>query len=65
MVRPPGPVVFPMKDNWNKANLSLEGKRASQLVTPGVNQLFGCPPDPHEANVGGDAGNDIAPLFDA
>eukprot|EP00972_Heterocapsa_arctica_P020665 3048061-Heterocapsa_arctica.AAC.1 len=31
MVLPPGPPVFPMKESWDKANLSLEGKRASEL----------------------------------
>eukprot|EP00972_Heterocapsa_arctica_P097582 14397462-Heterocapsa_arctica.AAC.1 len=65
MVLPPGPLVFPMKDSWNKANLSLEGKRASTLGPPGVNQLFGCPPDHQEQQVEGDAGDGIVPPFGA
>eukprot|EP00972_Heterocapsa_arctica_P010266 1507349-Heterocapsa_arctica.AAC.1 len=65
MVLPPGPLVFPLKDSWNKANLSLEGKRASILDPSGVNELFGCRPDRQEQQVGGDAGNGIVPPFGA
>eukprot|EP00972_Heterocapsa_arctica_P096957 14304744-Heterocapsa_arctica.AAC.1 len=54
-----------MKDSWNKANLSLEGKRASMLEPSGINELFGCPPDHQEQPVGGDAGDGIVPPFGA
>eukprot|EP00972_Heterocapsa_arctica_P033684 4957072-Heterocapsa_arctica.AAC.1 len=65
MVLPPGPLVFPMKDSWNKADLSLEGKRASMLEPSCVNELFGCPPEHQEQQLGGDAGDGIAPAFGA
>eukprot|EP00972_Heterocapsa_arctica_P060652 8948346-Heterocapsa_arctica.AAC.1 len=28
MVLPPGPLTFPLKEAWNRANLTLDGKRA-------------------------------------
>eukprot|EP00972_Heterocapsa_arctica_P015990 2357744-Heterocapsa_arctica.AAC.1 len=55
MVLPPGPLVFPMKESWNKVNLSLEGVRASMLEPSGVNEVFGCPPEFQEQQVGGGA----------
>eukprot|EP00972_Heterocapsa_arctica_P036990 5444921-Heterocapsa_arctica.AAC.1 len=63
MVLPPGPLAFPLKELWNKANLILEGKRASELAPEiDVMGVFGCPPDAQEQDVGGgvDAGADIA-----
>eukprot|EP00972_Heterocapsa_arctica_P020963 3088239-Heterocapsa_arctica.AAC.1 len=65
MVLPPGPLVFPMKDSWNKANLSLEGKRASMLEPSSVSELFGCPPDHQKQQVGGGAGDGTDPAFGA
>eukprot|EP00972_Heterocapsa_arctica_P004392 652699-Heterocapsa_arctica.AAC.1 len=54
MVLPPGPLVFPLKESWNKANLTLEGKRASELVPElGFAGVFGCPPEAQEPEVGG------------
>eukprot|EP00972_Heterocapsa_arctica_P093933 13854669-Heterocapsa_arctica.AAC.1 len=54
MVLPPGPLVFPLKESWNKSNLTLESKRASQLGPEiGAMGVFGCPPDAQEPEVGG------------
>eukprot|EP00972_Heterocapsa_arctica_P096336 14212829-Heterocapsa_arctica.AAC.1 len=54
-----------MKDYWNKANLSLEGKRASLLEPSGVNELFSCPPEHQEQQVGGGAREGTVSAFGA
>eukprot|EP00972_Heterocapsa_arctica_P091243 13463026-Heterocapsa_arctica.AAC.1 len=60
MVLPPGPITFPLKEAWNKANLTLEGKRASELEPQlDVLGIFGCPPD-EPAPVAGEAAADLA-----
>eukprot|EP00972_Heterocapsa_arctica_P095721 14116177-Heterocapsa_arctica.AAC.1 len=63
MVLPPCPLVFPMKESWNKVNLSLEGVRASMLEPSGVAEVFGCPPEFQEQQVGGGAGDGTGPAF--
>eukprot|EP00972_Heterocapsa_arctica_P081714 12043849-Heterocapsa_arctica.AAC.1 len=63
MVLPPGPLVFPLKEAWNKVNLTLAGKRASELgPAPDVMGVFACPPEfqEPEASRGVDADADLA-----
>ena len=64
VARPPGDLRLPMKASWNEANLSVQGKRMYRSVAPGFGDLFGCPPDLEETDVGGDGSNAIVPPSD-